>query len=46
MCIEEFIALTVFLRGASAAFRAYDPQQTGRITLDFNQYVYCCANTF
>ncbi len=37
LCMAEFVAMSVFLQSASATFRAFDSQQTGRVTLDFSQ---------
>ncbi|GAB4817232.1 hypothetical protein N2152v2_004278 [Parachlorella kessleri] len=42
--MAEFVAMSVFLQSASATFRAFDSQQTGRITMDFSQFVYACSN--
>lgn len=43
--LPEFIAMTLFLRSATATFQAFDQQRTGRINLDYNQFIYACANT-
>ena len=32
------------LRSMLATFRAFDPQQTGRVTMDFNQMIYGFSN--
>lgn len=42
--LAEFIAMTLFLKSAAATFSAFDPQSEGRISLDFNQFVYACSN--
>eukprot|EP01026_Neomeris_dumetosa_P023912 TRINITY_DN20092_c0_g1_i4.p1 TRINITY_DN20092_c0_g1~~TRINITY_DN20092_c0_g1_i4.p1 ORF type:complete len:170 (+),score=15.27 TRINITY_DN20092_c0_g1_i4:108-617(+) len=42
--LSEFIAMTLFLKGASAVFQAFDPQQQGYIQLDYNQFIYAAAN--
>ena len=42
--LAEFIAMTLFLKSAAAAFSAFDPRKEGRISLDFNQFVYACSN--
>ncbi|KAK9825630.1 hypothetical protein WJX81_001097 [Elliptochloris bilobata] len=42
--LPEFIALQLFLRSISATFCAFDPQQTGRVTMDFNQMIYGFSN--
>ncbi len=28
----------------AATFRAFDPQQTGRVSMDFNQMIYAFSN--
>lgn len=43
--IVELVAMTVFLQSATATFQAFDPQRQGRITLDYNQFVYAASNT-
>ncbi|CAD7704399.1 unnamed protein product [Ostreobium quekettii] len=42
--LAEFIAMTLFLKSCAATFGAYDPQRTGRVQFDFNQFIYACAN--
>jgi len=42
--LAEFIAMTLFLKSAAATFSAFDPHSEGRISLDFNQFVYACSN--
>lgn len=42
--LAEFIAMTLFLKSAAATFAAFDPQQAGRITLDFSQFIYAASN--
>jgi len=37
LSIAEYIALTLFLQSASATFEAYDQQDKGAVTLNFNQ---------
>lgn len=44
LCLPEYIGLTLFLQSATATFTAFDAQRTGRITLDFNQWVYAASN--
>lgn len=44
MCLTEFMGMTIFLQSLSAAFRAFDPQNRGSITLNFNQAVYFVSN--
>ncbi|GMH33023.1 hypothetical protein BSKO_00857 [Bryopsis sp. KO-2023] len=42
--LAEFIAMTLFLKSAAATFSAFDPHQTGRVTLDFSQFIYASSN--
>eukprot|EP00803_Ostreobium_quekettii_P002857 evm.model.scf_168.9 EVM.evm.TU.scf_168.9 scf_168:64105-67522(+) len=42
--LAAYIALSLFLKSAAATFAAFDPNKTGRITLDFNQFLYAAAN--
>ena len=42
--LTEFIAMTLFLQGASATFAAFDQQRRGCVDLDWNQFVYAAAN--
>lgn len=42
--LTAFIRLSMILRGAKFAFRAFDPSQTGAVTLDFNQFLYVASN--
>ncbi|CAL8468820.1 g8361 [Coccomyxa elongata] len=44
MDLTEFIAMTLFLQSANATFTAFDQQRTGRVTLDYNQFIYAVAN--
>ena len=41
----EYIAMSIFLQSTIKTFKAFDPQSTGRITLDFNQFVFAVAAT-
>ena len=34
----------VSLRSMAATFRAFDPQQTGHVSMDFSQMVYAFSN--
>lgn len=45
LTLPEFLALTLFLRSATATFNAFDQQRTGIIHLNFNQFLYSAANT-
>eukprot|EP00899_Mesostigma_viride_P019619 jgi/Mesvir1/27659/Mv07382-RA.1 len=38
--LDAYIALSLFLSSASKTFSAFDPQRTGKVTLDFNQFLY------
>ncbi|GAB4818296.1 hypothetical protein N2152v2_005342 [Parachlorella kessleri] len=42
--LDEFIAMSVFLTSAGNVFRAFDAAKAGRVTLDFNQFLYAAAN--
>ncbi|GMH32547.1 hypothetical protein BSKO_00381 [Bryopsis sp. KO-2023] len=42
--LPEFIALSLFLKSAKAAFQAFDPHQAGNITLNFNQFIFACSH--
>eukprot|EP01025_Chloroclados_australasicus_P045804 TRINITY_DN5038_c0_g1_i2.p3 TRINITY_DN5038_c0_g1~~TRINITY_DN5038_c0_g1_i2.p3 ORF type:complete len:170 (-),score=17.21 TRINITY_DN5038_c0_g1_i2:344-853(-) len=42
--MEEFIAMTLFLKSASAVFTAFDRDGSGSIALDYNQFIYAAAN--
>lgn len=42
--LAEYIAMSCFLQCAANTFRAFDSQGGGRITLDFNQFLYAAAN--
>ena len=42
--LTELIGITLFLQSARATFVAFDQQKQGRITLDWNQFVYGAAN--
>jgi hypothetical protein len=39
-------SLLVPVQGAGRTFHAFDPQRTGRITLEFSQFVYACSSVF
>jgi hypothetical protein len=45
LSLPEFLALTLFLRSATATFNAFDNTRTGVIQLNFNQFLYAAANT-
>lgn len=48
LSLDQYIAMTLFLLGAKRAFDAFAAQQPnagGRITVDFNQFVYAASKT-
>lgn len=42
--LTSFLALTLFLRSATATFNAFDPQRTGTIQVSFNQFLFAAAH--
>ncbi|KAL6645279.1 hypothetical protein ACP70R_016887 [Stipagrostis hirtigluma subsp. patula] len=42
--LDEFISLCIFVQSARNLFNSFDTSNQGRVTLDFNQFVYCTAN--
>ena len=42
--VTEFMGLSVFAQSTARIFGAFDPQRSGRITLDYNQFVYAVSN--
>lgn len=44
MSLDEFIRMCLFLQSCVRTFTAFDPQRTGRVTLDFGQFVYAAAH--
>ena len=40
----EYVALSVFCKNTAAMFHAFDSQRSGRVGLDYNQFVYAAAN--
>lgn len=44
LSLPEYIGMTLFLQSATATFTAFDAQRSGRITLDFNQWIYAASN--
>ena len=38
--LEQFVGMCAFLKGASAAFRAFDGGGRGVVELDFGQLIY------
>mmetsp|Transcript_21549 Transcript_21549/g.53272 ORF Transcript_21549/g.53272 Transcript_21549/m.53272 type:complete len:179 (-) Transcript_21549:1438-1974(-) len=45
LSLDQYIAMTMFLLGAKKAFEAFDAQKSGRINVDFNQFVYAASKT-
>jgi Ca2+-binding EF-hand superfamily protein len=43
--LAEFLALTLFLRSATATFNAFDASRSGVVRLSFNQFLYACSHT-
>lgn len=39
-----YIAMTLFIRCAANAFQAFDAGRTGRVALDFSQFIYAASN--
>ena len=44
LSLTEYMGMATFLQMSTRTFTSFDPHRTGRITLDFNQWVYACAN--
>lgn len=42
--LAEFLALTLFLRSATATFNAFDAKREGAISLSFNQFLFATAH--
>ncbi|XP_066359453.1 uncharacterized protein [Miscanthus floridulus] len=42
--LDEFISLCIFVQSALNLFNSFDTSKQGRVTFDFNQFVYCTAN--
>lgn len=43
IALDSFIAMCIQLRNAQKMFNLFDAQRTGRVTLDFNQFVWSIA---
>lgn len=43
--LAEFLALSVFLESCTATFRAFDPQGSGRVSMDMQQFIYAASHT-
>ncbi len=44
LSLDEYIRMCLFLQSCVRTFTAFDQQRTGRITLDFNQWVYAASH--
>ncbi|KAG0590669.1 hypothetical protein KC19_1G117800 [Ceratodon purpureus] len=42
--VNDFISICIFLQSAKNLFTAFDTTKQGRISLDYNQFIYCAAN--
>ncbi|KAF8013200.1 hypothetical protein BT93_I1161 [Corymbia citriodora subsp. variegata] len=42
--LDDFMSLCIFVHSARNLFSSFDTAKQGRVTLDFNQFVYCTAN--
>ncbi|GLC43780.1 hypothetical protein PLESTM_001518800 [Pleodorina starrii] len=45
MGLQEFMALTLFLRSSTATFKAYDPEGSGVVHLTYGQFLYAAVNS-
>ncbi len=44
LTLDEYIRMCLFLQSCVRTFTAFDPQRTGQIRLDFNQWVYAASH--
>lgn len=44
LSLTEYMGMTAFLQMSTQMFSAFDPQRQGRITLDFNQFIFSVSN--
>lgn len=44
LTLDEYIRMCLFLQSCVRTFSAFDAQRQGRITMDFNQFVYACSH--
>lgn len=44
LSMPEYIGMTLFLSSATSAFQAFDTQRTGRVTMDYSQFIYAASN--
>ncbi|XP_077231240.1 uncharacterized protein LOC143864229 isoform X2 [Tasmannia lanceolata] len=42
--LDDFISLCIFVQSAGNLFNSFDTTKQGRVTLDFNQFIFCTAN--
>lgn len=42
--LDDFISLCIFVQSARNLFTSFDTTNQGRVSLDFNQFVYCAAS--
>lgn len=42
--LDGFISICIFVQSARNLFTSYDTTGQGRVSLDFNQFVYCAAS--
>eukprot|EP01025_Chloroclados_australasicus_P006662 TRINITY_DN1212_c0_g1_i1.p1 TRINITY_DN1212_c0_g1~~TRINITY_DN1212_c0_g1_i1.p1 ORF type:complete len:170 (-),score=15.68 TRINITY_DN1212_c0_g1_i1:279-788(-) len=42
--LSEFVGMVLFMKSADAVFKAFDPENQGRVMMDYNQFVYATAN--
>ncbi|KAL0334503.1 UNVERIFIED_CONTAM: hypothetical protein Sradi_4662200 [Sesamum radiatum] len=42
--LDDFISLCIFVQSARNLFNSFDTSKQGRVTLDFNQFVYCIGH--
>ncbi|OWM80495.1 hypothetical protein CDL15_Pgr019775 [Punica granatum] len=43
--LDDFISLCIFIQSARNLFNSFDTAKQGRVSLDFNQFVYCSEYT-
>ncbi|KAL8060093.1 hypothetical protein ABFX02_02G001400 [Erythranthe guttata] len=42
--LDDFISLCIFVQSSRNLFNSFDRSKQGRVTLDFNQFIYCTSN--
>jgi len=45
LSFDQFISVTIFLKSCTDTFVAFDPQRTGMIHLDLNQFIWAATKT-